>query len=385
MLTALLCVSLVSATQAADADPVATLQADVAAAYAELDTLRLAGSIDYVVEYADLRYERGRNFTADFDGTRFLHESDTGPTFARTDEAIFVYSPDLQSYQRYAVASGAERADLPPYLTGLAVENPALLLALTGGDLTPLIRGAGDLTVTDNDDTLTLSFEIDGSDVALVFDAETKLLRGREIDLRPALMADGIESVTEGRLTLTYATVEPGVALAAETFAWRPPAEAEPAEPLASLGDANALVGQAAPGFALDDLDGNPVALSDFAGKVVVLEFWATWCGPCVQSLPALAQLQTKYGEDVAVLALNQREDVPTIRAFLDRTGIDIAVLRDTDAGVAGQYGVSGLPTIIVVDRSGAVRHVFVGFGPETEGEIDAAVDEALREGGPTE
>ncbi|MEM8874287.1 MAG: TlpA disulfide reductase family protein [Planctomycetota bacterium] len=381
MLNVLLSVSMVQAAPAAD--PVAELQTDVAAAYTQLDSLHMAGKLDYVVAYADLRYERSRAFTGDFASGLFLHVSDTGPTFANTGEDIFVYEPDQQSYQRFAAASGTEESALPPYLAGLAVENPALLLAATGGDLTPLIANGAEFIVDEGDGKKILSFERDGAVVTLMFDAETMLLRGREIDLRPALMADGVEHVTEGRLSLVYETMETGKAIDASVFAWKPPAEAEPAEAQAAVAeDPNALVGAEAPKFTLDNLAGDPVTLEDQRGKVVVLDFWATWCPPCREGLPHVAGLADRFGEDLRVFAVNQREDADTIQGFLDEQGIDVESLLDLDGAVGDQYGVTGIPTTVVIDRDGHVRHVLVGFGPDTPAQLDAAIEETIRDVG---
>lgn len=151
-------------------------------------------------------------------------------------------------------------------------------------------------------------------------------------------------------------------------------------------------VGAAAPDFTLKDLDGEEVSLSDLKGKVVYLDFWATWCPPCRAALPHTQELSAsddaKEGE-LVVLAVDQREDIPTIRRFMLDQDYSFRVLLDSDGAVGDQYGVTGIPQFVVIDHEGKVAWHAVGFSGEelpegqhptaaTPGRIDAAVEAAL-------
>ena len=119
------------------------------------------------------------------------------------------------------------------------------------------------------------------------------------------------------------------------------------------------LVGKPAPAFSLTALDGAPVALAHLRGKVVVLDFWATWCTPCAITAPVLAALHAQHPA-VAFLGISDEDEAP-IRAHLASHPSAYPIARDSDASVSRAYLVSGIPMFIVIDRTGVVR--FVGLG----------------------
>lgn len=113
--------------------------------------------------------------------------------------------------------------------------------------------------------------------------------------------------------------------------------------------------------FLLLDVDGNPHKLSDYEGRWVVLNFWATWCPPCLEEIPELAVFHEKFKEKVVVLGINY-EDVEEdrLRAFMDDNLIDYPVLR-LSPGNNAIAPIKGLPTTVVVSPEGDVHHVHVG------------------------
>jgi len=168
-------------------------------------------------------------------------------------------------------------------------------------------------------------------------------------------------------------------------FAFNPPAGAKKAEPAkeeeTARDDTNSLKGAEAPNFTLIDMEGNEVSLNSLRGKVVFLDFWATWCPPCRNSLPhtqALSQHEKTKSGDLVVLAVNAREDVDKVKKFMQDNKYSFRVLLDKDGKVLDSFKVRGIPTFVLIDREGKVAWVQVGFMPGSEKAMEEAVSQAL-------
>jgi thiol-disulfide isomerase/thioredoxin len=112
------------------------------------------------------------------------------------------------------------------------------------------------------------------------------------------------------------------------------------------------------PDFSLPNLDGRLMTLGDFNSSVLLVNFWATWCAPCIEEMPSLQALARKIpGGQLTVVAINFKEGAAKIGDFLRRTPLAITLLRDTDGLTAGRWGVLGLPASYVLDRQRRVRH----------------------------
>ncbi len=125
----------------------------------------------------------------------------------------------------------------------------------------------------------------------------------------------------------------------------------------------NELTG-AAPAFTLTNLDGKPVSLADFRGKVVVLDFWATWCPPCKREIPDFIDLQKEYGSrgvQIVGIALDELEKV---QAFARQNGMNYPVLLGSDEVSMKYGGIEGIPTTFIIDKSGTIVNKFEGFRP---------------------
>ncbi|HEX5646237.1 MAG TPA: TlpA disulfide reductase family protein [Nitrospira sp.] len=122
-------------------------------------------------------------------------------------------------------------------------------------------------------------------------------------------------------------------------------------------------VGDEAPNFRLRDLDGNLMSLSQFRGKVVLLNFWATWCGPCRVEMPAMEQLYRSFPRrEFQILAVStDSQGVAVTRPFQQKIGLTFPILHDTDMEVGVTYGARSLPMTLMVDRQGVVRQKIFG------------------------
>ncbi len=153
------------------------------------------------------------------------------------------------------------------------------------------------------------------------------------------------------------------------------------------LDDRSVQVDEPAPDFRLTDLDGNVVLLSDFRGKTVVLNFWASWCPPCREEMPEFQALWDERGtggsDDLVVLAVNFLRDdsVGAATNFIEANDFTFPVLFDTTRGdVATRYGVRGLPATFFIDRNGIVRTT--ALGPVFGNLLETGVADADTEGG---
>jgi peroxiredoxin len=116
--------------------------------------------------------------------------------------------------------------------------------------------------------------------------------------------------------------------------------------------------------FTLKDLDGKTVRLADYQGKVVLLEFWATWCGPCKQSMPELERLYEAYKDrGFEIIAISMDESESAVREFVEEYGLTFTVVID-DEDVNSSYGVFSIPTTFILDKSGQVVKKHLGFAP---------------------
>jgi peroxiredoxin len=136
-----------------------------------------------------------------------------------------------------------------------------------------------------------------------------------------------------------------------------------------------------APDFALPARDGGEVRLSDLKGQVVMINFWATWCGPCRQEMPLLEQLQDRYEPlGFTLLGVNVEPDPAAASAWLKGVPVTFPILFDTRNAVAESFGVQGMPSSVFVDREGRVRYVHRGYKSGDEAQYADLIRSLVKE-----
>ena len=150
-------------------------------------------------------------------------------------------------------------------------------------------------------------------------------------------------------------------------FVFAPPSDWKEVEEFGSETTRTNLAGTMAPPFILKDLEENDFELTRMRGKVVLLDFWATWCGPCRIELPHIEKLHKEFkGKGLVVAGIND-EDRGLARKFLQENRYTFVTLSDTQRGVARSYRVNAIPTVFILDKAGVISSHFVGMRSETE------------------
>lgn len=142
----------------------------------------------------------------------------------------------------------------------------------------------------------------------------------------------------------------------------------------------------AAPVAAMNDqplptIDGGELMLNDLHGQVVLLDFWASWCGPCRESFPWMNQVQQRYGDDgLVIVGVNLDQDTAAARAFLDAVPADFTIAFDSQGQWPEAYGLIGMPSSYLIDRQGRVRATHTGFHSGRVADYEASIQQLLAE-----
>jgi thiol-disulfide isomerase/thioredoxin len=198
----------------------------------------------------------------------------------------------------------------------------------------------------------------------------------------------GPEPLAERVFTGTYTHVKANLRPAPETFVLKaPPGYATATPDAEDLGIPSKngpklkfAVGDAAPAFALKNPDGQEVSLASQKGRVVLLDFWATWCGPCKMAMPGVQKLHEKYqGKKVSIFGVNtwERGSVEKPKSYMADHKYTYTLLLGGDA-LAKQYGLSGIPTFVLIGPDGKILHIGVGYDEEQEEHLAGMIDKAL-------
>ena len=148
----------------------------------------------------------------------------------------------------------------------------------------------------------------------------------------------------------------------------------------------NQLKGHPAPPIALKTIDDKSLTIPGPRGRVVLVDYWATWCGPCRESLPHLQKLaddKSLAERGLVVLAVNDRETPDKVKPFLEKNNYTFTVPMDVEGKFYEAYYIHPVPTTILIERDGKVKEVFIGYGKTSDPRIEAAIEEALKQPAP--
>ena len=148
----------------------------------------------------------------------------------------------------------------------------------------------------------------------------------------------------------------------------------------------NQLKGKPAPAVSLKTIDGQTVDLPGPRGKVVLIDYWATWCGPCLEQLPQTQKLSEDKAlaeRGLVVYAIDREETKEKVEPFLEKNHYTFTVPMDEQNKFREAYYVQGLPVTILIGRNGKVHSVFIGYGPITEQKVADALKDALNQPAP--
>jgi peroxiredoxin/outer membrane lipoprotein-sorting protein len=381
-------------------------------AYAKLKTLKVEGTITGEIDMNGEQQTNHAQFVASYQSPltfrHQLREQVPGKagkvdltdsmTIGGTGKKIYIFEP---AYKYYYLAEAPKERTTDGFGAQIAgaleQQNLSLLLALMKDASDELLEGVDKLEkvadVKVGDDACpSLRFVVGKELEATVsFDPKTNLVRRVVWDRKGYAEAHKQQDVKKVLVTVEYSKTEIDPDLSTEAFAWAPPVGARDVTSLADAGSAadddeggeadqkhTALIGKPAPDFKLKGLDGVEVKLSDLKGNVVLLDFWATWCGPCRASLPHLDEIYQEFKDKgLKAYAVDLREDEATVKAFIEKTNLGIPPLFDKDGKASKGFGVSGIPQTVVIGKDGTIKKIVVGSG--THDQVKKAIEEALK------
>jgi len=140
------------------------------------------------------------------------------------------------------------------------------------------------------------------------------------------------------------------------------------------------LLGQPAPDFALQTASGESVKLADLRGKVVLLDFWASWCGPCMLAMPEMEKIHQKFaGKPVMVIGMNQQDDAATVEETMKERELTFTQLLDVDGSVGESFGANAIPHTVLIDAEGRIQKIHQGYADTLADDLSGDIEKLLR------
>ncbi|MBS0209502.1 MAG: DUF2092 domain-containing protein [Planctomycetes bacterium] len=319
-----------------------------------------------------------------------LKSGETGATIVNDGKELTVALPMMKKYMVEPAPKSLEEP-FPAILSGLLMMQGLQFVAPLWNEkpYDALIEGVTEVKYVGEEDVAGtkcdhLTFVQDPCDVQLwITKGDAPELRKISPDMTKLLQASG--ATLPPGITISLAVMFENWSLSPKlddkTFVFAAPDGMEKVDSLFGRKQGpHPLKDKPAPDFSVKLLGGDELKLSKHKGKeVVVLDFWATWCGPCVQALPAIIEVTDSFKDKgVVFYAVNLQEDADTIRPFLEEKKLKPTVAMDSDGSVANSYGVEGIPQTVIIDKDGTVRVVHVGASPNLKKELTAEIEAIL-------
>lgn len=363
----------------------------IAALHQDVDTLQVNLEIAMAMTAGEMEQKQQTAYAISYKRPRRyalrVKSGQWSPTVVSDGEQVFTYYPTMKRYTREEV-SGDDPLSLASAggMGAGGMAGAAFQLAIPSEQLTEqLMIGVEQTeyvgkTELDGVTCHRLKFTQDQIEWELWVQAEERPLpRRMEIDMSKAFAesAPDNEAFKDAtmRITATFDDWKINTAIPDEQFEFTPPEDAQQVDSIMeALMEETAddgphpLVGEEAPRFAAEDLKGAQVELQQYRGQVVVLDFWATWCPPCVEGLPKVAEVASELeDEGVVFYAVNVGEDAKTVKKFLEDEELDVPVLMDPEGAVAGEYQANAIPQTVLIGKQGTVQAVHVGLSGDVE------------------
>ncbi len=215
----------------------------------------------------------------------------------------------------------------------------------------------------------------------------------KQLELPPGISEESLPAefprkVVHAIVTIAFRDQKYDTEIPGEQFVYKPGADIRkvdkfaPPEESEDQPEPTDLIGQPAPDFEGKDLDDKPVKLADFKGRVLVLDFWATWCGPCMKAIPQIQKLHEQYAEKpVTVLGMNtDRANVrDKVKSTVSDKKLTFRQFLDADGKISRKYNISGIPCTLLIDKQGVVQAVHVGYSDKLAEELSEQIDKLLK------
>lgn len=231
---------------------------------------------------------------------------------------------------------------------------------------------------------------IDGDvPITLWMSDQTGLIGEVTLDLQPAYtkMLGEQMKIEKAMGTISFEEIQLNAEIPAEKYTFKPGAADKKVDSFQGSDGPDMqqeLVGKPSPDFKGVDLEGKPLNLSDFKGKVVLLDFWATWCPPCMQMIPRIQEISAEYADKgVVVIGMNQdsADAVEAVKKTVASKNLTFRQFMDPEGETAGKFNVTGIPCTVLIDGAGVIQWIHTGGSPSLKKEIGEKLDILLKGG----
>lgn len=324
-----------------------------------------------------------------------VNSGTAGLTFVSNGKKLWMYLPATGKYSVKSAPGSIEELTRDALL-GSQGNGPANFLKLFSADpLAALMSDAKEAVfvgekTSNGKKVYDILLKQRLGDVNLWIDTKTYMVLRISADMTKAIEEERKKIPGVPEMEVTYTETHDNVRLNKSiddaSFEFVPPADAAEVEDLVKDGlgrqkeEESPLKGEIAMDFTLDGLkDGESFTLSQYRGKVVMLDFFATWCPPCRKELPLLQKLNEKYKDkDFIFIAVDSMEEKRVVENFAASQKLDFNIALDTDGSVGNKFRVDSYPTLVIIDKFGNISGVHVGYDPEIESRVGKEIDELL-------